>query len=145
MNYNFEDELDRKGQLIYRNIGNSMMPLLREKRDLFVIEKNSGSRYKKYDVVLYRRANGQYVLHRILRVRKEDYVMCGDHQYHREYGVEQEQILGGMTKVIRDGKTTGDKDLKYCIYVHLWCDFFYIRCMILWIKAKTGRIFNEAK
>ena len=54
------------------------MPLLREDRDVMIIERVTG-RLKKYDVPLYKRPNGQYVLHRILKVRENDYVICGDH------------------------------------------------------------------
>ena len=53
----FEEEIAKNGRLIYTNVGDSMMPLLREKRDLLIIEK-AGGRLKKYDVPLYRRAGG---------------------------------------------------------------------------------------
>ena len=71
----FEEQLDKCGKLIYTNVGDSMMPLIRQDKDLLIIEKPKG-RLKKYDVPLYRRDSGQYVLHRILEVRKNDYVIC---------------------------------------------------------------------
>lgn len=58
-----------------------MMPLLREYNDLLIIEKVNG-RLKKYDIPLYKRSSGQYVLHRVLRVRKTDYVICGDNRWN---------------------------------------------------------------
>ena len=67
----FEDIIDRDGRLIYTNVGDSMMPLIRQDRDLLIIEKPDG-RLKKYDVPLYKRDNGQYVLHRILKFREDD-------------------------------------------------------------------------
>lgn len=137
MNSTFEQELEQHGTLIYTNVGDSMMPLLRAHRDLIIIEKASG-RCKKYDVPLYRRDSGQYVLHRILKVRKEDYVTCGDNRYCREYGITDKHIIGVQTGFVRDGKTYHTTDKKYRLYVHLWCDFFYIRAIILmakkWIK-----------
>ena len=60
----FEEELERNGILIYTNRGDSMMPLLRENRDLIHIRRVNG-RCRKYDVPLYKRDSGQYVLHRI--------------------------------------------------------------------------------
>lgn len=140
MNSSYEEELDRHGSFVYRNVGTSMMPMLRQNKDLFVIEKKTGERCRKYDAVLFKRANGQYVLHRILKVRRNDYILCGDHQYRREYGVTEVQILGVMTKVIREGVTIAVSDKKYQRYVHLWCDFFYIRVAILWMKTVPGRI-----
>ena len=78
----FEEIINRDGKLIYTNKGDSMMPLIKEGRDLIIIEKTQG-RLKKYDVPLYKRDSGQYVLHRILKVREDDYVICGDNRYCR--------------------------------------------------------------
>ena len=143
MNGNYEDELKRKGSFTYRNTGTSMMPLLRQDQDLFVIEQIKDQQYKKYDAVLFKRSNGQYVLHRILKVKKESFVLCGDHQYQKEYGITQDQILGKMTKVIRNQKEIDENNVKYRLYVHLWCDFFFVRSKILWVKEKSGRLKNQ--
>lgn len=140
MNSTYEKELEKHGSFTFTNVGTSMMPLLRQNKDLFVIEKKTGKRCRKYDAVLFKRANGQYVLHRILKVREKDYILCGDHQFHCEYGVTDDEILGVMTKVIRDGVTISMTDKKYQIYVHLWCDFFYIRAAVLWMKIFPYRI-----
>jgi hypothetical protein len=145
MNRTYEEELDRYGSFTYTNVGTSMLPLLRQQKDLFVIEKKSGERCKKYDAVLFKRANGQYVLHRILRVNKKDYVLCGDHQFRLEYGVTEDQILGVMTQVIREGETIAVSDKRYQVYVHLWCDFFYIRAAILWMKIMLFRVLRKLK
>jgi len=140
MNSTFEEELNRHGSFTFTNVGTSMLPLLRQHKDLFVIEKKTEERCKRYDAVLYKRANGQYVLHRILRVRAKDYILCGDHQFRREYGVTEDQILGVMTKIIREGKSIEVKERRYQWYVHLWCDLFYLRAAILWFKSVMGRI-----
>lgn len=127
------------GRLVYTNEGDSMMPLLRQKRDLVVIGKPCG-RCRKYDVALYKRDSGQYVLHRVLKVRREDYVICGDHRWQREYGVTDRHVIGVMTAVVRDGREISVRDLQYRIYVHLWCDLFYFRAGILWLKAFPRRL-----
>ena len=64
----FEDELNAHGKLVYTNVGTSMMPLLRQHRDIIVIEKRPEGRLKKYDAVLYKRGR-KYILHRILKSR----------------------------------------------------------------------------
>ena len=107
----FEEEISHTGKLIYTNVGDSMMPLIRQNRDLLIIEKVSG-RLKKYDVPLYKRDSGQYVLHRIIKVRKDDYVMCGDNRWQKEYGITNRHIIGVLTGVIRDGKTISVNDKK---------------------------------
>ena len=141
----FEDTIEKHGELVYTNVGTSMMPLLRQKKDLLIIRRKPEGRLKKYDVPLYKRDNGQYVLHRILKVRKDDYVLCGDHQWHPETGITDRHVIGVLTAVIRDGKTIPVTDRKYRLYVHLWCDFFFIRAMILWMKALPRRVKRKLK
>ncbi len=126
----FEEQLQKNGKLIYTNVGDSMMPLIRQDRDLLVI-RPVHARLKKYDVPLYRRDSGKYVLHRILKVRDQDYVICGDNRWSREYGITDKHIIGVLTAVIRDGKEIPVTDKKYLCYVHLWCDFFPIRALLL--------------
>ena len=107
-----------------------MLPLIRQGRDLVVIERVSG-RLKKYDVPLYRRDGGQYVLHRVLKVRQDDYVLCGDNRWRRETGVTDRHVRGVLTAVVRDGKELPVTDRRYRLYVHLWCDLFPLRAFLL--------------
>jgi hypothetical protein len=140
----FEEELARRGYLVYTNVGCSMMPLLRQRRDLVEIVRKEPGRCRKYDAVLYKRG-GRYILHRIVRVRKDDYVIVGDHNYVREYGITDDQILGVLAAVVRDGKRIGVDDWRYRCYVHLWCDFYPIRAGILFLKTIPGRIARKIK
>ena len=121
----FEEELERSGTLVFTNRGRSMLPLLRENRDLMVIEKKGPERCKKYDAVLFKRGD-RYVMHRILQVREQDYYIVGDNCRKGEY-VRDEQILGVLKQVVRDGKTIDVEDPAYQRYVHLWCDWFPLR------------------
>lgn len=140
----FEDELALHGRLVYTNVGDSMEPLIRQGRDLLIIEKPQG-RLKKYDVPLYKRDSGQYVLHRILKVRREDYVICGDNRRSKEYGITDRHIIGVLTGMVRNGKELSVSDWRYRLYVHLWCDFFWVRAAILWIKSLPGRMKRKIK
>lgn len=128
----FEELLEKDGYLVYTNVGVSMMPLLRQRRDIIEIRKKGTGRCKRYDAVLYKRGD-KYILHRILKVRPNDYVICGDHNIRKEYGITDAQILGVMTRVIRNGKSIYPTDWKYKLCVHLWCDFYLIRAGILYI------------
>lgn len=135
----FEEELRRNGKLVYRNRGFSMMPMLRQDRDLMVIVPCPQGRCRKYDVVLYKR-NGQYILHRILKVLPEGYVICGDHNWKKDPVVYDEQILGILVSFVRDGKEIPVDNVLYQCYVHLWCDVFPLRATALRVRAKLGRI-----
>lgn len=126
----FEEILACDGRLIYSSVGNSMLPLIRQGRDLLVIERPTG-RLKRLDIPLYRRDNGQYVLHRIIRVRKNDYVLCGDNRWSREYGITDRNIIGVLTAVIRDGKELPLTGWRFRLYAHLWCGLFPVRTAVL--------------
>ncbi len=143
MNSTFEKELEEKGYLVYYNVGDSMMPLIKEGRDLMVLTIPSRPP-KKYDAVLYKRDNGQYVMHRILGEDENGFIMCGDNRYDKEFGIRENQILAILTSVSRNGKEIKNNSLKYKLYVHLWCDLFFIRKFILrvrnyYFKLKKGR------
>lgn len=135
----FEQELNEKGVLVYTNVGDSMLPLIRQNRDLIIIKKHQG-RLKKYDVPLYKRDGGQYVLHRVLKVRRNDYVLCGDNRCNKEYGISDKHIIGVLTAVKRNGRTINVTDRRYRIYVHLWCDFFPVRAAIIKLRTLTKKI-----
>lgn len=145
---NFEDIIAQQGHLVYTNTGDSMMPLLRQHRDLLVILPKPAGRLKRLDVPLYKRDNGKYILHRVLWVRKNDYVICGDNQWYPECGIEDHHIIGILDAVIRDGKTIPLRETpehpkvswKYKLYVHLWCDFYLLRAPIIFILGKIKRL-----
>ena len=138
----YERELELHGKIIQRNHGSSMMPMLRQNRDVMIIESVSG-RLKKYDCPLYKRADGKYVLHRILKVRENDYVIAGDHCTKKEYGITDADIIGVLTGFIRDGKVISTENKLYKLYYHLWCDLFYIRVAILSVKSRAARVVHR--
>ncbi len=129
-NSSFEEILEKEGRLIYSNVGDSMLPLIRQGRDLLIIQRPKG-RLKKFDVPLYRRDSGQYVLHRVMEVREDDYVLCGDNRWRKEYGITDRQILGVLTAVVRKGKELRVTDWQYRLYVHLWCCLYPLRSFYL--------------
>lgn len=143
----FEEQLKKTGTLVYYNVGDSMMPLLKENRDLMVLSVPNRP-IRKYDAILYKRDSGQYVMHRVIEIREDGYVLCGDNRYCKEFGVKDEQVLAILTSVLRKGKTVSVDSTQYKIYVHLWCDLFIIRAAILRIKyifLRYVRKFQNAK
>ena len=135
--------LEQDGVVVHTNKGTSMMPLLRENRDLMVIRKRGAGRFQKYDAVLFRRHNGDYVLHRILRVNPDSYWIVGDNCISGET-VAEEQIMGILTEIVRDGRTIHVTDKGYRIFVRVWCALFplrsfRLRCIRL-LRAAWGKI-----
>lgn len=129
----FEEELDKKGILVYTNKGNSMYPLIRQGKDVLIIKK-CNTRLKKMDVPLYKRESGQYVLHRIIKVNENDYVIRGDNTYSNETGIRDEQMLGVLSGVIRSGKEISVNSFGYKLYSYFWYYTYYLRKIIIKIK-----------
>ena len=98
--------------------GTSMLPMLRQGIDQVVLAPMP-DRLKKYDLPLYQRENGQFVLHRIVKVG-EAYTCVGDNQFALEPGLRQEQMIGVVTAFYRGKKEYRVTDLSYRIYCRFW-------------------------
>ena len=101
--------------------GGSMSPFLINGRDTVYLSKISRP-LKKGDMVLYRRAGGAYVLHRIFKVEDGSYTMVGDAQTYLESGIRPDQSCAIVTAACRK-----DKLLQKGSF---WWDFFEI----VWIR-----------
>ena len=133
-----EELLKKDGKLVYKTRGVSMLPMLRQNRDLVVIEVPSG-RLKQDDVALYRRGK-DYVLHRVLEVKDGYYHIRGDNTDSVEH-VQDTAVIGVLTAFVRDGKKILVTDRKYQMYVRVWrhtygLRVFYLRCRRLGSRVK---------
>ena len=99
---NIEDYIKRDGVYVTKTEGISMLPFIRQGHATVIVVPVS-ERLKKYDVALFHRKTGEYVLHRVVKVRKNDYVFCGDNQKTWEYGITDELIVGVMSELYNDG------------------------------------------
>ena len=140
----FEELLTQDGYLVYTNVGSSMLPLLRQRRDIIEIRKKGPERCKRYDVVLYKRGD-QYILHRVLKALPEGYLIAGDNNTFVETDIRDENILGVMARVIRNGKSITMDNWKYRLYVHLWCDFYPARMLILRALRKMTGVMRKIR
>ncbi len=134
----YEEYLEKYGSLTYTNVGVSMLPLLRQGRDLFIVHKKGEERCSVGDVVLYRRPPASYVLHRIVEVRPDSYVILGDNCITREYGIKDSDIIGVMTGFVRGGKEHDTREKAYRLYSCIWMRFAQPRifCTKVLISAK---------
>ena len=120
----FEDLLARDGKLVYKTKGTSMRPMLRQNRDLVIIETPS-HRLRSLDVALYRRGD-RYVLHRVIRVRDGYYLIRGDNTFVLET-VPDETVIGVLSGFQRNGKQYSVNDLSYRLYARSWNALYPLR------------------
>lgn len=112
--------------------GTSNYPTMVGGRDQITLEQARGV-LKKYDLPLYRRANGQYVLHRIVSVQKDgSFTCCGDNQWKTESGIRSEQVIGCVVRICRNGREFSVQSKRYRLWVRVWvlllpCRSFLIR------------------
>ncbi len=136
----YEEYLEKNGELTYTNVGTSMMPLLKQSRDLFTVKRKGRRRCKAGDVVLYRRPPNKYVLHRIVEVRPDSYVILGDNCVSKEYGITDEDILGVMTGYVRKGRQHTTKDMSYLLYTDYIMHTIPVRIAVKKVYFKARRI-----
>lgn len=114
------EQLLRDGYVLTQSMGVSMRPMLTQQTEQLLIQTPK-DKLKRNDVVLYRRRNGQYVLHRIVRVRGDRYGIRGDNCYGKPENVSSRQVIGILKGFYRGEKFIDCRENKgYRIYVLLW-------------------------
>ena len=108
----FEEVLEKDGELYFTNVGYSMYPLIRQREDILHIVKADD--YKKGDIVLFISDKEQYVLHRILKIKKDKIITAGDYNYFKDQPITYSQILGKLISIKKkDGQVIDlSKDKK---------------------------------
>ncbi len=134
-----EEVLRTEGVLYYAIKGVSMMPLIRQDSDLVVI-KRPVFPCRENDVVLFKRSNGQYVLHRVVKAENGLYDIHGDNTVSTEKGIREDQIIGVMTGLIRNGKEVDLNTPAYERYVRRTNALFPLRAGALRLRSLAGRV-----
>ena len=98
--------------------GISMLPMLRQGIDSVELSPVP-EKLKKYDLPLYQRKSGQYVLHRVVKV-SETYTCMGDNQFEPEPGLEHGQIIALVTAFYRGRKLWHTDSFVYQLYCRFW-------------------------
>lgn len=120
-------ELTEAGQEVSMRIsGNSMSPFLIHGRDSICFRKPDRP-LKAGDMVFFQRLSGQFVMHRICKVRPEGYYIIGDAQQVIEGPVQREQIFALINKVNRKGKWIGPGDFWWEFFAHVWLNVIPLR------------------
>ena len=137
--YKFEDVLNKDGELYFTNVGYSMYPLIKEREDiLHIVQSNA---YKKGDIILFKSKEEHYVLHRILKIKKDKIVTAGDYNYFKDQPIIKEQILGLLISIKKkDGKVidlSKDKKARKFWYTN----FFHIKAFF----QKVGTVLHLRK
>lgn len=121
--------------------GRSMRPYLEDGRDKGLIAKIRNP--KKGDVVLAELQKGEYVLHRIIRIKGQDVTLRGDGNLGSEH-CKIDDLKGFAIGFYRKGSTKLEKtnSSKWKIYSWLWTNAYPIRRYLLFAYRKINRLDN---
>ncbi|MBE6553635.1 MAG: hypothetical protein E7666_04755 [Ruminococcaceae bacterium] len=135
MNTSIENQLREQGFHVSTTVGHSMRPMLRDRCDRVIIKPLGTERLKKYDLPLYRLPDGRYVLHRVVGVRDDHYLIRGDNTYQLEK-IPDAWILGVVTEFYRNDRHYSATDKRYRRYAALWNTIYPIR--FAWVRFRTA-------
>lgn len=141
---NIERQLREQGFYVSTTVGCSMRPMLRNRRDRVIILPVGDERLKKYDLPLYRRPDGKYILHRIIGVRPGAYIIRGDNTYVREH-VPDAWVLGYVSEFYRGEKHILTSSRKYRLYARVWNAIYPVRRLYVSVRHFCARVWHHFK
>ena len=110
--------------------GNSMSPFLISQRDYVIFQKPNRP-LQKGDIVFFRRDSGEYILHRVSKIRENQYYILGDAQTKVEGPIREDQIFGLVTKVRRKEKWIDASDFWWQFFEKVWIRIIPMRTLIM--------------
>ncbi len=139
------DCVESGSEVILTVTGNSMRPFIKDKRDQVILIKADAKNLKVDDVPLYKRRNGKYVLHRIVKKENGSYTMLGDAQVRLEPGIEPDQIVAVAKGFIRKDKTYLCDSAEYKRYVSFWNKMMPLRKFYFFLKRVPHGVLRRIK
>ena len=124
--------------------GSSMTPFLVHSRDTVYLSKVTRP-LKKGDMILYRRDNGAYILHRIYRVTPDGYWLVGDAQILIEKDVRPDQVLALVTAVRRREKLLQPGSFWWNFFEKVWIRVIPLRPGIVAAYSALTGAFRKAE
>lgn len=136
-------ELEKSGRYFSVPKGISMKPMIRSKQDVIEIEKLN-TMAKRYDLVMYIRGEEQGVIHRVLQVREQDYIIAGDNCWQKEC-IPHDKVVGIAVSFYRNGKWYSVNNKGYRLYARVWTDLFFIRRPLYYCRGKVQSFIRGRK
>lgn len=115
--------------------GNSMAPFLKDQRDYILIAKPQ-KKIRVGDMAFFQRGSGQYVMHRVYKIKPDGYYFIGDAQINPEGPIAESQIFAVVKKVKRKGKWISSRNIIWKFYSVIWLHVVPFRGKIYKIYKK---------
>lgn len=122
------EALNNNKTITFTPSGNSMLPTIDNKKDIVTL--TSPKDFKKYDLLLLKYQN-KYILHRLVKIKKDNYYFCGDHNVCLEGPINNIDIIAKVISYTHKGKTMKINRL------------FYIKGKILFLSRKIRSLLRR--
>ena len=133
--------IDSGGEFRLCPKGTSMLPLLRQGIDSVALV--APRKFKRGDILLYQRANGQYVLHRLVRMRRDGSLwFSGDNHMTREKGIDRKQIIASVAAVYRVEKRKERDAFGMRLYAKMMT-FSLCKGAVIFVRRVERFLFNK--
>ena len=129
---NIEKVLAEKGVCVTTTKGDSMNPMLVEGRDKVVVVTPEFP-LKKYDIPVY-------TMHRIVKVTKNGYIICGDNRGTLEKNVKETDIIGVLNGFYQGDRFISCEDEEFIRYGKRAVKSLPLRLMKNFLKRAVRKI-----
>jgi hypothetical protein len=141
VNLGIDESFEKFGSYTDTVHGDSMYPFIRQEID-YVTVLPAPKKLNKYDVVLFKRPTGQYVLHRITKIKHNSYIICGDNRFLRE-DIPNKWVVGILESVSAPGRKTIMTDDKQVRYAKCVVRSYWIRRVKHWTNKLFYKLFHR--
>lgn len=139
------NQINETGRAFFYTRGFSMLPMLKEGRDISVLVPIRRE-LKRGDVVLFvrKKKGDQLVLHRIVRRHGDGFIIRGDNTYLNEQ-VKRDDIYALLEGFFRKGKYFDcQKSNRYRVYVFFRFFFFPLRKFVrITLRVAAAKVKNN--
>lgn len=133
------EQIANNGKVTFTPRGISMLPMLRNNEDKITLTR-AELPLKKYQIALYERTAGKYVLHRVVGVHEDGYLMRGDNQFLTERGIKDSQIIAVVSDFTRKGRRYNCSGSQFKFYSVVWVNTLALRKIFAKIIRAAGKI-----
>lgn len=140
-----EDTIKAGGSVPLVVTGHSMNPFLKDSKNTVWLKECTEADFKRGRILLFRRADGKMVLHRIRKVLSDgELEMNGDAQYWCE-NIKKEQALAVVTYIEKNGKKKSCSSLVYRTVIEVWQLLKPLRPFIFRVQRKIKKVFSQSE
>ena len=127
--------------------GTSMQPLIRKDKDLITIEpvlSPEAGPLTVGDIVLFRKMDGTFVVHRVYRIEGDRVTTLGDNCEKPDVPVNRAEILGKVVRIRRGNRQLDTDSASMKRYGRICMNLLPIRKKVLHLKFVLHKNFGKA-